>query len=169
MAKSSVRSSHPDEEVGEVAEGGVGAGSAVKASISSAMALSLPACTLTMPIRNSRLADRSGKGSWACAKCLCNADMSCKLFLETWTFPRHEPLPYRRSLDSQQWRSKEFTGHAHLVAEPGKDLFGTKWNEKITFQREEKRVTYRSRNAIFFNVKPNAINVISHLDKNNIT
>ena len=63
MAKSSVRSSHPDEEVGEVAEGGVGAGSEVEASISSAMALSLQACTLTTLIRNSRLADCSGKGS----------------------------------------------------------------------------------------------------------
>ena len=50
MAKASVSSSHPDEEVGEVVEGCVGAGSAVEASVSSAMALSLKACTLTMLI-----------------------------------------------------------------------------------------------------------------------
>ena len=41
MAKSSASSSIPDEEDGEVVEGGVGAGSAVKASVSSAVALSL--------------------------------------------------------------------------------------------------------------------------------
>ena len=67
---SCVRQSHPDEVVGEVVVVGVGAGCEVEASVSSATAPPLQACTLTMLIKNSRLADCSGKGSWACAKCL---------------------------------------------------------------------------------------------------
>ena len=63
MAKYNVSSSHPDGEVGEVVEVGVGAGSAVEASVSSVMALSLQACTLTLLNENSHKADCSGKGS----------------------------------------------------------------------------------------------------------
>ena len=48
MAKYNVSSSHPDGEVGEVVEVGVGAGSAVEASVSSAMPQSLQGCTLTL-------------------------------------------------------------------------------------------------------------------------
>ena len=63
MVKYNVSSSHPDGEVGEVVEVGVGAGSAVEASVSSAMAQSLQGCTLTLLNKNSHQADCSGKGS----------------------------------------------------------------------------------------------------------
>ena len=61
VAKYNVSSSHPDGEVGEAVEVGVGAGSAVEASVSSAMAQSLQGCTLTLLNKNSHQADWSGK------------------------------------------------------------------------------------------------------------
>ena len=71
MAKSSVNSNLPDEEDNEMVEGDIGIGStAAKASVSSAMVLSLEVCAPIMLIRNSHLADYSSKGSRACAKYL---------------------------------------------------------------------------------------------------
>ena len=78
MAKCNVSSSHPDGEVGEVVEVGVGAGSAVEASVSSAMVQSLYGCTLTLQNKNSHQADCSGKGSCASAECLCVHHVSKK-------------------------------------------------------------------------------------------
>ena len=63
MISSCVRQSQLDEVVGEAVVVGVGAGIEVEASVSCDMAISFQACTLTMLIRNSRVAECSGKGS----------------------------------------------------------------------------------------------------------
>ena len=61
MAKYDVSSSHPDGKVGEVVEVGGGTGSAMEASIFSAMAQSLQGCTLALLNENSHQADCSAE------------------------------------------------------------------------------------------------------------